>query len=103
MAKIKTFKQFEKNGEDFETFLKPLDQIDWELYEHILCGYVAPNFSDVKFGQNGECSKSENGTDYYQTVITIDEKYYYMGDMPSFNPSVYYSNGAEDFRYSKYS
>ncbi len=96
---MKTLKQFEKSNTSFDEFLKPMDRIDEELYEHISCAYVASNFSDQKCAQNGECTKSDNGTDYYETVITVDGKYYYLGLMPSFNPSVYYSYKAENYRY----
>lgn len=81
---MKTLKQFEKQDEGFDTFLKPLDQIDWFLYEHILCAYVPANFDDGQFGQNGECSFEKFETNYYTTVATFNGKYYYLGDMPDF-------------------
>lgn len=99
---MKTLKQFEKSGKSFEEFLKPLDRIDWPMYEHIACGYVTPNFDDGKSAQNGECTKSENGVDYYETVMSVGDKYYYLGLMPSFDPSVYYSHRANGFRYNNY-
>lgn len=99
---MKTLKQFEKSQKSFDEFLKPMDRIDEELYEHITCAYVAPNYTDQKCAQNGECTKSENGIDYYETVITVDGKYYYLGLMPSFEPTVYYRPEAEDYRYDSY-
>lgn len=96
---MKTLKQYEKSNLGLHEFLKPMDRIDWYLYEHIMCGYVAPNFDDGKFAQGGECNHSKDGTWYYNTVMSFGEKYYYLGLMGSLNPSVYYRNEAEDYRY----
>lgn len=95
---MKTLKQYEKSGLALHEFLKPLDRIDWYLYENILCGWVPSHFDDGKIGQAGECHHSENGVWYYDTVMTVDDKYYYLGLMPSMDPSVYYTYQAEEFR-----
>lgn len=86
---MKTLKQFEKLDGSFDEFLKPMDRIDEALYEYIACGWVAPNWSSEKFAQNGECTKEEDGIEYYETVMHVDGKFYYLGLAPSFNPHVY--------------
>ena len=87
---MKTLNQFEKQDEGgFDTFLKPMDRIDEALHDHIVCAWVAPNFSSNKFSQNGECNREEHGVRYYETVLHIDGKYYYLGEAPSMNPSTY--------------
>lgn len=95
---MKTLKQYEKSEKGLHEFLRPLDRIDWPLYEHILCGWVPSHFDDGVRGQAGECNHSKDGIWYYDTVSTIDGKYYYLGLMPSFDPAVYYSYQAEEFR-----
>lgn len=86
---MKTKKQFEKQELSVDEFLSPMDRIDYDLYSYILCGWVSPNFDDGTVGQNGECSFEKYGTAYYSTVMTVKEKYYYLGQLPSFNPDVY--------------
>lgn len=86
---MKTKKQFEKQELSVDEFLNPMDRIDYELYSYILCGWVGPNFDDGTVGQNGECSFERDGTDYYSTVMTVKDKYYYLGQLPSFSPGVY--------------
>lgn len=94
---MKTLKQFEKSELGIDEFLKPLDRIDWFLYEHILCGYVACNFDDGQFGQNGECSKEKDGVSYYSTVMTVGDKYYFLGDAPSMCTYTYCNYKGEEW------
>lgn len=86
---MKTLKKFEKQDLSFNEYLKPLDRIDEELYHHISCGYVASNYCDQKFSQNGECNREEDGIRFYETVMHIDGKFYYLGEAPSMNPYTY--------------
>lgn len=86
---MKTYKQFDKSEKSFDEFLKPLDRIDWELCEYILCGWVPSNFNDGTWGQNGECCFGKDGINYYSTVLMLDDKYYFMGNCPSLTPEVY--------------
>jgi hypothetical protein len=82
---MKTFKQWEKNKDlQITQFLSPLNEIDWYLYEHILCGYVAPSYDNGKIGQSGEPENKINGVYTYMTVATINDKYYYLGILPAF-------------------
>lgn len=83
---MKTFEEYEASEKGFDEFLTPLDQIDWPLYEYILCGFVAPNFDDGKCGQGGEAVyESDAGIMYYETVITVNDKHFYIGKLPDFN------------------
>lgn len=87
---MKTLKQFEKQKDlSFDEYLKPMDEIDELFYHHIGCGYVASNYIDQKWTQNGECNREEFGIRFYETAIHINGKYYYMGEAPSFNPHSY--------------
>jgi hypothetical protein len=86
---MKTLKQFEKEELPFDKFLKPLDRIDEELYHHIGCGWVASNYVDQKWTQNGECNREEFGIRFYETCIHVGDKFYYLGEAPSFNPHAY--------------
>jgi len=86
---MKTMKQWDKSGLDLDQFLNPLDQIDWDLFSHIVCGYVASNYDDGIFGQCGEAMSSIMDGDKevytYETVRSFGFKYFYIGILPDMN------------------
>lgn len=83
---MKKLKQFENQytANTYGEFLNPLDEIDWFFYEHILCGYVAPYYDNGKVGQAGEATDKKDGVYYHETVMTVGDKYYYLGVLPAF-------------------
>lgn len=92
---MKTLKQFEKQEElGFSDFLQPMDRIDEAFFHHILCGWVPSNYehgnNGVYYGQAGECNREDGyGTRFYETVMSVGNKYWYLGEMPSMEKSVY--------------
>jgi len=80
---MKTYEQWEKSKLDFDDFVKKGDEIDWYLYEHMVCGLCAPNYDDGTIAQCGEAQfgkKTKKGeTLYYSTFKTENGKYYYIG------------------------
>ena len=96
---MKTFKQFDKQEElGYTEFLNPMDRIDEELFHYIICGHVASNYENgydhdsgrVYYAQAGECNREdEYGTMFYETVMSVGDKFWYLGEMPSINKSVY--------------
>jgi hypothetical protein len=81
---VKTYQQYEASGKALHEFLAPLDEIDWPLYENILCGYVPAQYDNGKLGQAGEANHKVGDVYYYDSVMTVGEKYYYLGLLPEF-------------------
>lgn len=95
---MKTLKYWENRSpeKDLRAYLgsKPC-QIDWELYEHISCGYLAPNYTGTPLNdenywvsQNGEaeCSFDDGYTSKRYSYMTVasypDRTYWYLGILP---------------------
>lgn len=89
-SKVKTLAAFEKlddkafEGLSLTDYLQPLDEIDWFLYEHISCGWVAPSYDNGKFVQAGEAEDNVNGVFTYMTCANINGRYFYLGILPAF-------------------
>ena len=82
---MKTLEEWEKTKLDLLDFIKNGDEIDWGIYEHIICCVCAPNYQDDTFAQCGEASFERNGTYYYMTVKNENHKYYYIGELADMN------------------
>ena len=86
---MKTLQQWDDSGLDLDKFIEPFDEIDWYLFEHILCGYVASNYDDGGFGQCGEAWSSikdgEKEVYTYETVKDFGDRYFYLGILPDMN------------------
>jgi len=85
---MKTFYDWEESGLDLTEFVKPGDEIDYEIYEHIGFALVGPNYDDGEILQCGECSFERDGIDYYMTATEKDGKYFYLGELPDKNKPV---------------
>lgn len=90
---MKTFKNWDESGLDFNEFCQKGDELDYELFEWMVCGCVASNYEDGVFSQNGEAytsKETKNGeTYYYETFKEQDGKYFYIGlraDMNKYKP-----------------
>jgi len=85
MNKMKKLKQFEKQEElELKDYLAQPCEIDEEMYNHIICGYVPPSYSDANLYQAGEAEREERGVYYYMTVSKSNNKYWYLGILPEF-------------------
>jgi hypothetical protein len=82
---IKTYQDWEKSELNLSEFLSENDEIDYEIYEHILCEYCPPNYDDEIIGQCGEAWDERDGVFYYETVKQKDDKYFYLGILPDKN------------------
>lgn len=84
---MKTLKQFENNesDQDLDEFLQVGDEIDEQMYYHIGCGYMAPQYDNGNIMQGGDaCDKQKDGIYTYMTVSRVQNKYYYLGILPEF-------------------
>lgn len=85
---MKTFEAWNNSGLDLTEFVKPGDEIDYEIYEHIGYALVSPNYDDGKTLQCGECSFKRDGVNYFMTAEEKDGKYFYLGELPDKNMPV---------------
>jgi hypothetical protein len=85
---IKTIKQCNKSGKDFDEFFEPLDEVDEALIDHINY-YVPARFTDNIFIQCGEAETEINGLLYYTTFCKKGDKYYFLGYLPKFKQPKY--------------
>ena len=83
MAKIKTFKQWEKSGLELTEYLNPCDQVDEEIVHHMET-VVPPQYSQNGLMQDGEPERMVDGVYFYSTFSKVDGKYYYLGILPEF-------------------
>lgn len=84
---MKTLKRFnsDKNQLDLDQFLQVGDEIDEQMYFHIGCGYMAPQYDNGNVMQGGDaCGKQKDGVYTYMTVSRVGGKYYYLGELPEF-------------------
>jgi hypothetical protein len=83
---MKTLKQFEKANQtkDLDEFLSAGDEIDEQMYYHIGCGYMAPVYDNGTIMQGGDPCDSKDGVYTYMTVSQVNDKYYYLGELPEF-------------------
>lgn len=82
---MKTYKAWKKSGVGLDEYLgKEPVRIDAELHLHIL-GIVPSEYADRYCGQCGEASFKEDGTYYHTTVYRANDKYFYIGELPSLN------------------
>lgn len=86
MAKIKTFKAWEKTDLELTEFLNPCDQVDEEIYNH-MATVVHPQYSSREFLQEGEPEFMKDGVYFYSTFSLTNGKYFYLGILPEFKQS----------------
>lgn len=80
---MKTYKEWEDTELDLTDFIKPGDEIDEEIYTHIGYALVGPHYDDGVVLQCGECSFVKDGVDHYMTAIIKNNRYFYLGELPS--------------------
>jgi hypothetical protein len=91
---MKTYKQFDDSGLDFNRFCQAGDEVDYDLFEYIGYGWLAPNYADQTYTQNGEPysgKETKRGTTYYyyETFKHVGDRYFYIGlraDMNKYKP-----------------
>lgn len=81
--KIKTLKNWEKSDQTLDQYIKPLDQIDEELYLY-LGEIVPPQYSSERFVQLGEAEYELHDILHYMTATEINGQYFYLGVLPEF-------------------
>lgn len=81
---MKTLEQFESQELDLDQYLKPLDEIDEELYWHIACGYMPAKYQHGGLIQGGDADDKVGEVYSYATVNEIEGKFYYLGILPEF-------------------
>ncbi len=85
---MKTYQEWEDSELDLDAFLSVNDEIDYEIYEHILCALCPPNYDDGIIAQCGEASYERKGIYYYDTVKCDGDKYFYLGILPDKNKEI---------------
>jgi len=84
MSKRKTYKKWDESGKDLNDFLQPMDEIDEDLFLHLL-EIVPAYFCMPGIGQCGEPMRIDDfGIWWRETVIRAYDKYYYLGALPEF-------------------
>jgi hypothetical protein len=81
---IKTYSDWEESGIDFSKWIKPMDEIDEELYLHF-GEIVSPQYCSYGFIQCGEAFEKKGDTYLYETFYCNDNRYFYLGILPEFN------------------
>ena len=79
---MKTYQEWEDAEVDLTEFIKPGDEIDYEIFEHIGYCMCGPNFDDGHFLQCGEAWSEEDGVYTYMTAEEKDGKCFYLGILP---------------------
>lgn len=81
---MKTFKGWQKSGTDLAEYLgeEPV-RIDEELYQHI-SDHTGSNYAWLTVVQSGETEFSDQMGPHHITATAIDDKYFYLGILPSF-------------------
>lgn len=90
---MKTFEEFNEQEKDFSKFCQKGDEIDEELFDYMTCYWLAPNYDDGIYAQNGEAYTSKEtkkgSTYYYETFKRENDRYFYIGlraDMNRYKP-----------------
>ena len=83
---MKTLKEFEKIQKlELTEYLPEPCEIDWDLYSHVSCGYVASSYLGASLSQAGEAHDTNEDDVYtYMTVSEVNGKYFYLGILPGF-------------------
>ena len=86
---MKTYKEWDHSGLDFDYYINAPCEVDEELYHHFSeCGPVT--WQDESFFQSCEAtSKTDIGTFTFDTFMVRDNRYYYLGVLPAFKGSEY--------------
>jgi hypothetical protein len=80
---LKTYKNWEESGIDFDKFIKPFDEVDGEMYDYF-SGVVSPQYCTKDLLQIGEAWEEKDGVFFYETFMHINNKYFYVGILPEF-------------------
>lgn len=81
---MKTRKGWDKSNIDLDKYLNEPCEIDEELYNYI-AEVVMPNYHMNGLIQGGDAiDTDENEVLTYQTVLYVNNKYFYIGILPEF-------------------
>lgn len=79
----KTYKGWEKSGLNLREYIPHPTEIDISLWSH-LAEVVSPHYCGHGVTQCGEPEIRKGSELMYETVSSIDGRYFYLGVLPSF-------------------
>lgn len=81
---MKTYREFENQDLDLDKYLKPMDEVDEELWMHC-AEIVSPQYFSGHLLQMGEADDTIDGVYFYSSFITVENRrHFFLGSLPEF-------------------